>query len=65
MYRRLFTQSRVYTWGNTSYGRLGHSSEVPYNEAPAPRHWVTSNCPRPVELEDARKLGVIADMQCG
>ncbi|KAJ4290214.1 hypothetical protein N0V90_010429 [Kalmusia sp. IMI 367209] len=55
MYRRLFTQTRVYTWGNNSHNRLGHASEEGNNRTSLPR-----------EFEGARDdLGIIADVQCG
>lgn len=52
LYRRMFTQTRVFTWGDTSRGRLGHSHRVPF-------------CAFPAEMRGRDELGVIADMQCG
>ncbi|KAH7384280.1 regulator of chromosome condensation 1/beta-lactamase-inhibitor protein II [Phaeosphaeria sp. MPI-PUGE-AT-0046c] len=74
MYRRLFTQSRVYTWGNNSHSRLGHSyDEHVHNNPTMPRiirpgrvrMRLNTHCAFPTEMEDTRSLGVIADMQCG
>ncbi|POS81395.1 hypothetical protein DHEL01_v200229 [Diaporthe helianthi] len=84
MYRRLLTQTRVFTWGSNGHTRLGHSYAV------GPRGLMTPHVipvrrghpgipgipgmPRrqnrgpsgfPIEMEDTRGLGVIADMQCG
>lgn len=75
MYRRLLTQSRVYTWGCNSHSRLGHSygdvpprqnSAIPRMLRPGRiRAHVETNCSYPTEMEDTRDLGIIADMQCG
>lgn len=72
MYRRLLTQSHVYTWGDNTRSRLGHSYDQPYNEAPLMprmrrpmRRNMNTHCSFPTEMEDTRELGVIADMQCG
>ncbi|KAF2197040.1 hypothetical protein GQ43DRAFT_444587 [Delitschia confertaspora ATCC 74209] len=74
MYRRLLTQSRVFTWGQHSGNRLGHrvhrtlpeGSQLRFNPMLARRrlHQV-QHCPFPGEMEDTQNLGVIADMQCG
>lgn len=70
MYRRLLTQSRVYTWGNNTHYRLGHS----YEPEPAVRNpmiphfrrfYQKNDCSFPMEMERTRELGVIADLQCG
>jgi SCF-associated factor 1 len=73
MYRRLFTQSRVYTWGNNTMSRLGHSyeqhvydpsSSIPRMRRPGRmRH--NTHVALPTEMDSTRELGVIADMQCG
>jgi len=71
MYRRLLTQSRVYTWGNNTHHRLGHSyddeeSVVRNPRAPLFRRFhQNSYCSLPTEMEGTRELGVIADLQCG
>ncbi|KAI0581717.1 F-box multi-domain protein [Pyrenophora tritici-repentis] len=74
MYRRLLTQSRVFTWGNNSHNRLGHAPQAsggirsnwgmmrgPFVRRTGPPPQSQS----PVEMEHTRNLGVIADMQCG
>lgn len=71
LYKRLLTQSRVYTWGQNTHGCLGHS----YEEADAPPRIHRRGLPRrrsvardqawPEEMTQARNLGVIADLQCG
>ncbi|KAF1938509.1 RCC1/BLIP-II [Clathrospora elynae] len=77
MFRRLLTQSHVFTWGSNTHNRLGHS----YEERAQPRQHsamsrtllrarparraFNANCSFPTEMEDTRSLGVIADMQCG
>lgn len=52
LYRRMFIQTRVFTWGLTEKGRLGHSHNTPH-------------CAFPGEMRGRDNLGVIADMQCG
>lgn len=70
MYRRLLTQSRVYTWGSNTHHRLGHS----YQQAPVVRNptlprlnrfFHKTHCSFPTEMERTRELGIIADLQCG
>ncbi|KAF2851509.1 hypothetical protein T440DRAFT_498485 [Plenodomus tracheiphilus IPT5] len=75
MYRRLLTQSRVYTWGCNTHSRLGHS--YPDRQAQGQpmvgrifrpgraRAHANVNCSFPTEMEDTRQLGIISDMQCG
>lgn len=69
LYRRLLTQSRVYTWGNNTDRRLGHNYTSESHRAnprayfPAVYH--TPYCHFPTEMEHTKELGVIADLQCG
>ena len=72
MYRRLFTQSRVFTWGQNTHNRLGHSYEIRQPHNPSGPHLIHTNRLRhsntvalPIEMDDTQSLGVIADMQCG
>lgn len=77
MYRRLLTQSRVFTWGQNGHNRLGHAahgdSETlprrPYMRAglmrPGRLTRYNAKEPHPTEMDNTRNLGVIADMQCG
>ncbi|KAF1994341.1 RCC1/BLIP-II [Amniculicola lignicola CBS 123094] len=70
MYRRLLTQSRVYTWGSTTYNRLGHGYDpdavrVARHAQRRFQHRQSTRCSFPTEMEKTRELGVIADMQCG
>ena len=75
MYRRLLTQSRVFTWGCNTHSRLGHSYDgerahqnptMPRVRRPGALRFQNNNhCSFPTEMEDTRNLGVIADMQCG
>lgn len=78
MYRRLLTQTRVYTWGSNGHTRLGHSYAAdartlmtPRVARPPPglpggaRRQNRAPAGVPTEMEDTRDLGVIADMQCG
>ena len=76
MYRRLLTQTRVFTWGSNGHTRLGHSYAANARNLMTPRV-VRPGLPAmprrqnrgpggfPIEMEDTRDLGVIADMQCG
>ncbi|KAF1973905.1 hypothetical protein BU23DRAFT_126550 [Bimuria novae-zelandiae CBS 107.79] len=52
MYKRLLTQTRVYTWGSESNHRLGHRTNA-------------RSCHLPGEMEGEHALGIIADLQCG
>jgi len=71
LYRRMLTQSRVFTWGNNGNGQLGHrEQEVQFPLGPRrppgrPRMIHNTHCPFPTEMENTRDLGIIADMQCG
>ncbi|KAF2997055.1 hypothetical protein E8E13_001550 [Curvularia kusanoi] len=76
LYRRMLTQTRVYTWGNNGQNRLGHGypeleqvplirGPMPFNRHPRMRLGGRRDCAFPTEMEDTRKLGIIADMQCG
>ncbi|KAJ0123270.1 regulator of chromosome condensation rcc1 [Diaporthe amygdali] len=76
MYRRLLTQSRVFTWGSNGSTRLGHSYAADTHSLGMPpivrrglsdrlRRQNRGTCGFPTEMEDTRSLGVIADMQCG
>jgi SCF-associated factor 1 len=69
MYRRLLTQSRVYTWGSNGHKRLGHGYDDPVMNRFLPRRpgriRMHRDCSTPTEMEDTRELGIIADMQCG
>ncbi|OCL12588.1 RCC1/BLIP-II protein [Glonium stellatum] len=69
LYRRLLTQSRVFTWGSNTHRCLGHTLET-HNVHMTPqmrRRWTyrDSYVSFPTEMERARELGIIADMQCG
>ncbi|KAF2011368.1 RCC1/BLIP-II [Aaosphaeria arxii CBS 175.79] len=70
LYRRMLTQTRVFTWGSNSQNRLGHSS--PELRFPGPRGVrrprmapLMQGCATPVEMDRNEELGIIADMQCG
>jgi SCF-associated factor 1 len=76
MYRRMLTQSRVYTWGHNTHNRLGHASDPadnPHTRVPRMRAGMirrarggyNAHQAFPTEMDKTRNLGVIADMQCG
>ena len=69
LYRRLVTQTHTYTWGNNANGSLGHSFELDSNNPGTgvrrPRGIKAFNVSIPREMDDASKLGVLADLQCG
>ncbi|KAF1847157.1 RCC1/BLIP-II [Cucurbitaria berberidis CBS 394.84] len=69
MYRRLLTQSHVFTWGSNTHSRLGHGYDqnpsMPRARRPGMLRYNNQTCSFPTEMEDTRDLGVIADMQCG
>lgn len=54
LYKRMLTQSRVFTWGQNTRGCLGH----PLTKNPRHASW-------PKEIDGRDDLGVIADLQCG
>ncbi|KAI9709492.1 MAG: hypothetical protein M1820_003252 [Bogoriella megaspora] len=72
LYRRLFTQTRAYTWGSNACGCLGHSCDSAEglarrsgNSRIAIRVALRkNNISVPKEMDDASKQGVIADLQC-
>lgn len=73
LYRRMLTQSHVYTWGLNGHNRLGHG----YDESAAggftllPRRpgrmrlGSRNSCAFPTKMDDTQHLGIIADMHCG
>jgi SCF-associated factor 1 len=63
MYKRLRTQTRVYTWGNNDKGCLGHSYDVS-----GPRRFHTRRSRGvnwPGMMQGIQDLGVVSDLQCG
>lgn len=72
LYKRLLTQSRIYTWGNNEKACLGHSYESPSSLVSTRlaggrrvnvlrrRHisW-------PAEMQGTEDLGIVSDVQCG
>jgi len=70
LYKRLFTQSRIYTWGSTEKGCLGHSLG-PALEIRRPRGPMGHRLQRrkgvswPGEMEGVENLGIVSDVQCG
>ncbi|RMY48349.1 hypothetical protein D0865_08133 [Hortaea werneckii] len=80
LYKRLRTQSRIYTWGNNEKACLGHSYDLPGMlrrgggngrgpVAPVPRNRTVFTGRRhtswPAPMEGTQDLGVISDVQCG
>ncbi len=73
LYRRMLTQSRVYTWGSNGQCRLGHGYPDLTSGGPVllpqrrglRRLRGRVSCSFPIEMEETRQLGIIADMQCG
>lgn len=71
LYKRLLTQSRVYTWGSNAKANLGHSFETNESLATLPpamrrRHALrTRNVSWATEMENYHELGIIADLQAG
>ncbi|KAL8879028.1 MAG: hypothetical protein Q9198_003279 [Flavoplaca austrocitrina] len=71
LYRRLRTQTQLYTWGSNGCGNLGHGFlNVP--RVPVGQHdWADINTrnigwPRKVQLDDMPEpIGIVADVQCG
>ncbi|KAK5731363.1 hypothetical protein LTR15_001303 [Elasticomyces elasticus] len=72
LYKRLLTQSRIYTWGDNDKGCLGHSYDAPGSLAhlgPPRARRVNALRRRhiswPAEMQGTADLGVISDVQCG
>ena len=71
MYRRLLTQSKVYTWGHNDKGCLGHSQVSPaqLNSMPIPlRRRALARSKHvswPTRMQHLEDIGIVADMQCG
>jgi SCF-associated factor 1 len=73
LYKRLLTQSRVYTWGQDANGCLGRGPTnpsrhlmprgVPRRRAPVTGHNTRTSWPE--EMSVPEDFGVIADLQCG
>lgn len=73
LFKRLHTQSRIYTWGNNDKSCLGHSNEL---RESGNRVGVNPGARRvnalrrkhiswPEEMQRTQGLGVISDLQCG
>lgn len=73
LYRRMLTQSHVYTWGLNGHNRLGHGYEdsvtggsILLPRRPGRMRFGNRNsCAFPTMMEDTQQLGIIADMHCG
>lgn len=66
LYKRLRTQSRVFTWGNNEKACLGHSYESLEDHALRTRRAMGGmHVSWPTEMGNTKSLGIIADMQCG
>lgn len=66
LFRRLLTNSRVFTWGSNSNDRLGHASHATPLRRPRPLlRSMLQSCGTPTEMANTHEMGVIADMQCG
>ena len=72
LFKRLRTQSRIYTWGNNEKSCLGHSHETQQAlRSVGPPGLRRINALRrrhiswPEEMQRTQGLGVISDLQCG
>lgn len=73
LYKRLRTQSRVFTWGNNAKANLGHSFEIfepgwnPSADMIIRRRRVMRgrHVSWPQEMDHTQDLGIIADLQSG
>jgi SCF-associated factor 1 len=66
LYKSLFSQTHIFTWGNNEKLNLGHgfihfSNEVPYGGGPAYERRVGW----PSEVEITNPIGIVVDVQCG
>ena len=68
LYKKLLTQTRLYTWGNNRNGNLGHDVEVRGGGRPPRRRVILSghsSWPKPAKIDDDVGVGIVADVQCG
>ena len=72
LFKRMLTQSRVYTWGNNEKGCLGHSYDAPGALASGGLHGVRRagalrkrHISWPEKMQRVEDLGAISDLQCG
>ena len=72
LFKRLLTQSRIYTWGNNEKACLGHSFESPSSlQSAGPPATRRAHALRrrhiswPEKMRREEDLGVISDLQCG
>ena len=54
LFKRMLTQTRIFTWGKNDRGCLGHGNEGS-----------SFRCHFPKEMENVGHIGTIADIQCG
>ena len=63
LFKRMHTQTRIFTWGDNTNGCLGHSTdELKWTRSDSLRRRHVSWPEKMVRVED---LGVVADLQCG
>lgn len=69
LYKRMRTQSKVFTWGSNDHNCLGHSDDVPRGLTGPGFRRVNPRRKRhiswPGQMQGLDKLGVISDVQCG
>ncbi|KAK4539183.1 hypothetical protein LTR36_001183 [Oleoguttula mirabilis] len=66
LYKRLRTQSRIYTWGNNEKACLGHSYDTPSGPRGRMRHARRrQHISWPAEMQATEGLGIVSDVQCG
>ena len=69
LYKRMLTQSRVFTWGQNARGCLGHPLSVNPRHVRSARGRVMVpallHASWPKEIARPDNLGIIADLQCG
>ncbi|KAL9137327.1 MAG: hypothetical protein Q9175_001454 [Cornicularia normoerica] len=73
LYKKLLTQTRLYTWGDNKRGNLGHENPGPQTQRLSPhaavhgRAWRTeagsAGWPKQPAVSD--DVGIVADVQCG
>lgn len=79
LYKKLLTQTRLYTWGDNKSGNLGHGDSLAvaatreihghragrgYSSIRRGRP-TQSGYPRPAVIPDDLGVGIVADVQCG
>ncbi len=79
LYKKLLTQTRLYTWGDNKSGNLGHGESLAVTATREIQRFRygrgnssvqralprESGYPRPAVIDEELGVGIVADVQCG